>query len=248
MKIETLGTGGYHPNEVRHTACYLLPDQHLLFDAGTAAFRVAERYPHKDLHLFLTHPHWDHIIGLTYLYVPMMLGQLETVTLYGNRRTLDAVRMHLFAEPTFAHMPDFKLVELETIESSEITIEDATVSWHPLPRHPGGSTAYRVTHGGKSLVYLTDTYADGSYDDFIRGADLLLHECYFSDELSDWAEKTGHSYLTQVAELAARCSVKQLSLIHIDPRENSQSPWDLSAARKIFPKIEFARDLEVVNI
>jgi len=248
MRIEPLGTGGYHPNEVRHTACFLLPELNIAFDAGTAAFRLTERLQSKELHLFLTHPHWDHIIGLTYLYVPMLLKQIETVHLYGNRHTLEAVKTYLFSEPTFAHMPDFRLVELDAIESRQLTIGTSTVHWQPLPSHPGGSMAYLVDDGTKRFAYVTDTYVDETYDDFIRGADLLVHECYFSDETSEWAEKTGHSYLTQVAELARRTEVGQLLLTHIDPRENSEAPWDLSHAKTTHPNIDYARDLQTVQL
>ncbi|WP_339746854.1 MBL fold metallo-hydrolase [uncultured Rubinisphaera sp.] len=244
MRIHALGTGGYHPNEVRHTASFLLPEAGILFDAGTATFRVTERLLHKDLHLFLTHPHWDHIIGLTYLYVPMLLEQIQSIKLYGNRYTLGAVKKHLFAEPTFSHMPAFELIELESFEQPEVQIDSCLVRWQPLPSHPGGSTAYVVEKQEQKFAYVTDTYVDGSYEDFIRNADLLIHECYFSDETSEWAEKTGHSYLTQVAELASRTDVKKLLLTHIDPRANSEEPWDLTDVKTVFSEIEFAKDLQ----
>ena len=42
MKLVLLGTGGYHPNQLRHTACVMLPEIGLIFDAGTSFFRVPE--------------------------------------------------------------------------------------------------------------------------------------------------------------------------------------------------------------
>ena len=40
MKLHCLGTGGYHPSEHRHTACYYLPELQLVLDAGTGMFRL----------------------------------------------------------------------------------------------------------------------------------------------------------------------------------------------------------------
>ena len=60
MKIVLLGTGGYHPNERRHTACVMLPELGLIFDAGSSFFRVPARLRTRDLDIFLTHAHLDH--------------------------------------------------------------------------------------------------------------------------------------------------------------------------------------------
>ena len=43
MKVALLGTGAYHPNERRHTACVMLPEIGVIFDAGTSFFRVTSR-------------------------------------------------------------------------------------------------------------------------------------------------------------------------------------------------------------
>lgn len=47
MRLKLLGTGGYHPNEIRHTPCLLLPEQGIAFDAGTAAFRLPAQLEKK---------------------------------------------------------------------------------------------------------------------------------------------------------------------------------------------------------
>ena len=35
MRVEFLGTSGFHPTESRHTACVVLPEIGIAFDAGT---------------------------------------------------------------------------------------------------------------------------------------------------------------------------------------------------------------------
>lgn len=247
MRLCLLGTGGYHPNELRHTASFFLPDAGVAFDAGTGIFRLPAASPHRDLHLFLTHPHWDHIIGLTYLMVPMLLGQLERVYVYGNAHTLSAVRTHLFAEATFHHMPAFEFCPLEDAPE-EIAVGDCRVRWAPLVSHPGGSVAYRIEQQQTTFAYVSDTYVDGTYHSFLEGTDTLLHECYFDDDMADWALKTGHSHVSQVVELAESLEIPQLLLTHPDPRFAQPEPYDLSAARTRLARVAFANDQEIIEL
>ncbi len=239
-----LGTGGFHPNEARHTAGILLPGSGVLLDAGTSAFRVAERLESPELQIFLTHPHWDHIIGLTFLLVPMLDGRIQRCRLYGDAHTLEAVKTVLFAEATFPILPAFEFCPLD--DTPEIAIPGGTLRHQTLASHPGGSRAYRLDFSGGSLAYVTDTSTDGSYRDFIRGADLLIHECYFADGRETLAEKTGHSCLSPVAHAAAEVGVGQLLLTHIDPLHPEPVPLDLGAARKIFPRTDVAADLQSI--
>ena len=67
MKLLLLGTGGYHPNQRRHTACLMLPEAGIVLDAGTGFFRVRQHVATPSLDILLTHAHLDHVVGLTYL-------------------------------------------------------------------------------------------------------------------------------------------------------------------------------------
>lgn len=251
MRVRILGSGGYFPNERRHTACYYLPESRAVFDAGTGAFRLLDRLTSDELDVFLTHAHLDHIVGLTYLLLPMAQGHLKTVRLHGNEPTLDAVRTHLFADRVFPVMPAFEFCPLG--DGAEVRLQDGGVlTQQQLAGHPGGSTAFRIDWLAtgevpqRSLAYVTDTIVDGSYTEFIRGVDVLLHECYFSDHLAEWAVKTGHSHTTPVAEVAKAAGVGRLQLIHIDPQRAEDDPIGLDAARAIFPATTVAEDLTEV--
>jgi ribonuclease BN (tRNA processing enzyme) len=94
------------------------------------------------------------------------------------------------------------------------------------------------------MAYVTDTVAhpDAAYVEKLRGVDLLVHECYFTDEWQEQAELTGHSCLSRVADVAAKAGVKRLILVHINPLLQDDSELDLTAARRIFPNIEIGVD------
>lgn len=239
MRLVFLGTGGYRPNERRHTASVMLPDVGVVFDAGTSFFRMPDYLKTRDLQLFLTHPHLDHICGLTYCIVPLMKDQLDSMAVFGTLRTLAGVNKHVFSDETFpVALPKTEYLELP--EQVEVA-RGGTLTYCEL-QHPGGSVGYRIDWPDASLAYITDTTAPGDYGSFIEGVDLLIHECYFPDDMSNWAYKTGHSCTTPVAELAKTAGVSQLALVHIDPERPEDDPIGLETAQAIFPNTFLAED------
>lgn len=250
MRIEFLGTGGFHPNRRRHTACVLLPDAGIAFDAGTSAFRLVERLRSPDLHVFLSHAHLDHICGLTYLLVPLLTGQIRSCRVYATEAVHQAIDQGLLHESIFPIHPGFQKVMLES--DKEYRIGDVWITHHPLVSHPGGSRAFRCdwteNNNSHSATYVTDTTVDGTYTSFIRETDLLIHECNFADRMSQWCEKTGHSHTSQVAHLAREAAVGQLVLTHIDPQNPEDDPVGLETARSIFPRTVLAEDSMEIQV
>lgn len=244
MRIEFLGTGGYHPNERRHTACIMLPEVGVIFDAGTSFFRVPERLQTPEVQIFLSHAHLDHICGLTYFLPSLLKGDVRKARVYGAASTLAAVEQHLLHESLFPIRPGYQFIELD----GDVEIPGGGVMSHLPLKHPGGSTGFKAVWPGTSLAYITDTTVDGSYADFVQGVDLLIHECYLPDCHADWAETTGHSHTTAVAQLARDAGVGQLIFVHVDPAFVDDDPVDLETARSIFPPTQLAEDLTSIEL
>ncbi|MEM8944137.1 MAG: MBL fold metallo-hydrolase [Planctomycetota bacterium] len=240
MKLLLLGTTGYHPNDRRQTACMMLPEIGVVLDAGSAMYRVREHLQTETLDIFLTHAHLDHVFGLTFMFDVLHERDMQHVTVHGESEKLDAVRQHLFSELLFPVEPPF---EMRSIEAETDLPNGGKLTHFPL-KHPGGSIGMRLDWADRSMAYVTDTVAtkDADYVEKIRGVDLLVHECYFGDDMPEQAELTGHSCLTPVAEVAAAAEVGQLVLVHINPMMESDEELDLGSARSIFPKTEVGVD------
>jgi ribonuclease BN (tRNA processing enzyme) len=217
MRLHCLGTAGYHPNEERHTSCYFLPESGIVLDAGTGFFRVAELIQTPTLDILLSHAHLDHVAGLTFLLNVLHQRPVERVRIWGVKEKLDAIREHLFSKPLFPVPLQAQWCEIDAL--GQFSLGDCKVTWRPQ-QHPGMSVGYRLDWAcGKSLLYLTDTIGDVSAEAsrWYRGADLMMHECYFAAERADWAVKTGHTWTGRVAEIAVAAVPKSLMLTHVNP-------------------------------
>lgn len=245
MKLVMLGTTGYHPNDLRDTACYALPEIGVVFDAGTGMHRLRSVLATDTLDIFLSHAHLDHVVGLTFLLGALYDKEMRRVTVHGDGRKLAAIREHLFSAELFPVAPTFEMRPLDSRNPRPIEVPGGgQVTYFPL-EHPGGSLGFRLDAQGRSLAYVTDTTAraDAPYVDQIRGVDVLLHECYFGDDMpAEFAEKTGHSQTTPVANVARAAKVGRLVLTHLNPAINEVDPVGLAAAQRIFPKTELAED------
>ncbi|TWT71700.1 ribonuclease Z [Crateriforma conspicua] len=264
MDFHCLGTAGYHPNRSRHTSCYCVPQCGLVLDAGTGLFRLTELIETDHLDILISHAHLDHIAGLTFLldvlHCRSVAGRpVDQVRVFGEAAKLDAIQTHLFADLIFPAPLDVQWVTID--DTPEFSAAGATVSWRRQP-HPGGSVAYRLdwpavaSCQAKRLVYATDTSgltdpqditwfggdadtAGGIAANAGSGAaasvpDLMVHECYFRDTHRQWAEKTGHSWTSRIAELAALIRPQRLLLTHINPLDESVDPVDSENIRKTF--------------
>lgn len=243
MRVLLLGTTGYHPTDDRETACMLLPELGIAFDAGTGFFRVARHLTTPTLDIFLSHAHLDHVAGLTYFFSLMVERPQTKITVHGDEGKLNSIRDHLFAEDFFpARAPfDWRPATDTFTHSSGAVLRSFRLE------HPGGSRGYRLEIGGKSMAYVTDTTARSGIDyiEHIRGVDLLLHESNFPSGQDELARKTGHSCLDHVARVAKEAQVKRAVLVHFDPLM-AIPPADFDAARKIFSALEPGHDnLEV---
>ena len=100
---------------------------------------------------------------------------------------------------------------------------------------------------GRKVVYSGDTRPNDALVEFAKGADLLILEATFGDELAEKAALDGHSTPSQAAEIAKRARVKKLILTHISPRYVEMTTL-LEQAQRIFEETRIAEDLMEVEV
>jgi ribonuclease Z len=95
---------------------------------------------------------------------------------------------------------------------------------------------------GKTLAYCTDTRPCAAGQALGQGADLLVHEATFADDLQSEAGEYGHSTASQAARVARAARPSRLVITHISARYPDARPL-LDEAGKTFPNVELAEDL-----
>ncbi len=102
---------------------------------------------------------------------------------------------------------------------------------------------------GKKLAICMDTLPCENAIALAQEVDLLIHEGTFEAARSELAQETGHSTVTQAAEIAQKARVKKLILTHISARYNDKHVADLTAeAQAVFPETRIATDLMKIDI
>jgi ribonuclease BN (tRNA processing enzyme) len=81
--------------------------------------------------------------------------------------------------------------------------------------HPCETYGFRVTYGGRSLVYTADTGVCDALDELAAGADTLLGEASWTH--SDDRPKGVHLSGRDLGELATRAEVGRLLITHVPP-------------------------------
>ncbi|MBI5869979.1 MAG: hypothetical protein HZB44_03325 [Actinobacteria bacterium] len=211
----------------------------------------------REVHLFLSHYHLDHIAGLVYL--PAMFKG-RTVHLHPPAQSITGDDPHgiisgIIRKPYNPQaIADLPLdLRIEPLEEGEHVIAGATVRVR-RQIHADPSVAFRIDD---LLVFATDTADDPGTAQFARGARLLAHEAWIDGiEEEDPATQriareayVAHASARQVAARAAEAGVERLALMHLNPlRGAAYHERMLVAAQKIFPGTVILEDGETVEL
>ncbi len=100
---------------------------------------------------------------------------------------------------------------------------------------------------GVSFAYCLDTAPCDGARRLARGADLVLHDATFGEELRERALETGHATARQAAEVARDAGAKRLLLTHFSARYETPAPL-VAEARAVFENTDAAREVETVRL
>ena len=100
---------------------------------------------------------------------------------------------------------------------------------------------------GRKVVYAIDTRPCSTVIELAQGADILIHDGMFTNDLKEEAQERGHSTARQAAEIAMEAGVERLILAHISPRYDDDTGL-LKEARSMFQNTTVAEDLMSIDI
>ncbi|MCX5872217.1 MAG: MBL fold metallo-hydrolase [Deltaproteobacteria bacterium] len=204
-----------------------------IIDAGTGIRNLGDsllkRPDIKLIHLFMTHIHWDHLVGLPF-FGPLFHPDFHVV-LNGCRKCFEGLKRIFSRDYIDGSWPvRFQDLRARIDPPGEppmgiITLDEVLVEPHRL-QHPQGGLGFRFTEGNKKFVFLTDNELSeegwdgscfGDFVNFCQDADVLVHDCQYLPEESVSRKGWGHSDTITVAKLAVETGAKRLILFHHDP-------------------------------
>ncbi len=212
---------------------------------------VAEGKPISATILF-SHTHHDHTQGIPY-FEPAYMGS-STLYIFGPRffqNELSEALSKTMLPPNFPlglnDLHSLKIIR-DIRETEQLFLwpnnpepQLRNIFAQPLPpdaetavrvdvqksyAHPQeGVFFYRISYGGHSMVYATDTEGyiggDQRLQEFARGADLLIHDAHYTvqEYLDPQSSKQGwgHSTPEMAVEVARAAGVRQVALFHLNP-------------------------------
>lgn len=267
-ELKILGTGNAMCSRCYNT-CFLLRvgGTSLLVDGGggngvlTQLRRAGVRV--EDIHhVFVTHSHTDHILGIIWVIrriVPMMHnGKYNgTLTVMGNETVITNLRamcMMTMSNKITSHFDNdviFKtLAHGETVTAGEIELT-AFDSTSPVSTTPQFGFTVLLPDGQRVAVPGDEPLTEASHE-WVKDADWLLSEafCLYRDRDRFRPYEKNHSTALDAAMTAARLGVKHLVLYHTEDvtlatrREN----YSAEAATRFSGTIHVPDDLETITL
>jgi len=257
-----------------NTTCFqvLLPgtNDYLIIDSGTGIRNLGNEIENmvKNIkaHIFLTHPHWDHIQGFPFFKPIYQSGNKISVHLPlqkdGNCRKILSGHM---IKTYFPVTPEMLAADIDyvTQEFGRKAYSGFDVEFM-LANHPTNTAVYKIHAGGREIIFCPDNELQPVADrantafyeqlkKFFNGADVLIHDGQYSRESYKERKNWGHSAWEEVVEFARKCNIKQLYLTHHDP--DSDDPYLSEVDHAIretyvqdFDRIQLARESEFIHI
>ncbi|MEP0393475.1 MAG: MBL fold metallo-hydrolase [Erythrobacter sp.] len=188
--------------------------------------RLSDGHRPKEWHFFLSHLHWDHIMGFPF-FLPAFVDGTKVIIHAGHSDAETALRRQQ-EEISFPVPFDWLKADIEfrTLETGkDYQVGELTVAL-TRQEHSHDSYGFRFTDAdGRSAVYSTDAeYKIDKMDEeddmaaFMSGADLVIADTMYSlaDSVSmkeDW----GHSSNIVAVDLCHQAGAKRLALFHHEP-------------------------------
>lgn len=243
MKVTLWGTRGSlaspGPDTVRYggnTSCISISGENshpIIFDAGTGIRLVGQTISKstKEIHIFLTHLHMDHLVGFPF-FSPLFFSNI-IINIWGPPSSTYKLesRVHRYLSPPLFPMRVrdirstllFHEMPKDPIEIGEFQIKAEMIL------HPNPTIGYRIKSNHSVVTYIPDHEPALGLSSYPRGAewtsgfalaegsDLLIHDAQYSDDEYRSRFGFGHSSVRQAIQFAKLCNVKELVPFHHDP-------------------------------
>ena len=239
--------------------------------------RLAKGSKKLRAYILITHPHWDHIQGFPFFKPAFVEGNEITIIGPDARGVplskIIAEQMNKIYFPVKLSELQAQINFMPVKEGTVRVFGAEVLSFYV--NHPGFTVGYKITSDNKSIVYISDNepysretarlFTNGEPNvqklfenyqgdpndrviDFIRGADVLIHDSTYTPEQYSDHIGWGHSHYLYTLRVAADAGVKKLCLFHYDPvLDDKAIDTVLTKCRKEMKKMRYTFELSAAR-
>lgn len=216
----------------------------IIFDTGTGCRRLGEQLINESsrtIHLFISHFHWDHILGFPFFQPIYEKGFNLHIYAPGDEKSIrenfSLILNSRFFPISFAGLPS--RITFNTLSSNKpIEIGDIKI-YSSHAAHPGEMCLFKIRTPSQTFGYATDNeflcgnqispeeinLSDKIYEpyleqiEFFEDCDFMVHESQYLSE--EYPEKIGwgHSSTENAALLMKIIKAKEWMVTHHDPND-----------------------------
>lgn len=268
-QITMLGTGNATVSQIYNT-CFVLqtPSTLMLVDAGGGNGILAQlkkvNVQISDIHhLFVTHAHTDHVLGVIWVIrmVAQCKGYEELLHVYGNDKVMKVIKTiigMILAKKQLAKVAErvvfHQLEDGDCFEVGDMKLECFDIQSTKEKQFGFRAELPSSDESGKPLVLAC--LGDEPYNElnrrYIVGADWMMCEafCLYADRDTFKPYEKCHSTALDAGKLAEELGVKNLILYHTEEKTlaNRKENYTREAAENFKGRIFVPDDLEVIEL
>lgn len=230
----------------------------MIIDAGTGIYSLGKRLVErgqKEIHLLISHTHWDHIHGLPH-FAPLHESDVRVhlYALANAHHSLKGILYRQQQEPFFPDELDAVEADLHFTDLSEgqrWNIGSIEVQCRRL-NHPSYTGGFRLESAGKTFSYVSDVdlYGPrlhgegmnaGSEDEkeqkrielqksalrLAQDTDLMVFDSFFSTD--EYKDDWGHSKMEDAVRLGTEANARRIAFFHHAPSRSDDQLDELVA-------------------
>ena len=277
IRVTLLGTGTPVPNPRQFGQSILVEANgvQLLFDCGRGCahrlWNLGPQYLRDTQHVFLTHLHSDHTIGMPDLYLSgWILSRPTGLKIYGPKKAEDLMRhIRLAYDQDVVYRVDHQISVLsrdqleysvtEVSAGSEFEIDGVKVTAILVDHHVvKPAFGYRISYAGRSVVISGDTAYSENLIRLGAGADVMIHEvmspaletfirAHYPEHMAEDIVAL-HTRAADVGRVFAEAKTRMGVFIHLDNNPNAVSELIKQTRTTWDGALEVGEDLMVIEI